>query len=98
MRCRRVDVGIQEICSSGGVLLVYGVDEAQRFGVLEMRCSRRDIEVWSSGALEECCRRVDVDGALAYCLLLLEFLAFVPRDKTLAVCVTCRVSAGGPLF
>jgi len=48
-----------------------------------MRCRRRDIEVAEIGALEARCRRVDVEmqrcGALAYCLLLLEFLAFVPR-------------------
>ena len=27
------------------------VEEAQRFGALEMRCSRRDIEVWPSSVL-----------------------------------------------
>src|SRR6266513_1658305 len=53
----------------------------------EVRCrrclkrdlERRDVEVWSS-------------GALANCLLLLEFLAFVHRGtcgKTLAVCIVC---------
>ena len=37
------------------------VEEAQRFGALEMRCSRNDIEVWRCGALEARCRRVDVE-------------------------------------
>ena len=32
-------------------------EEAQRFGALEMRCNRSDIEVWRSGTLEPRCRR-----------------------------------------
>ena len=45
--CRRGDVLPQEIWSSGGVLRVY-----ERVG---------GIEVWSSGALEVRCWRVDVE-------------------------------------
>ena len=44
-----------EIESSGGVL------HGKKFGALEMRCSRRDIELWRSRALEARCRRVDVE-------------------------------------
>jgi len=49
MRCRRVDVEMQSIIDGGGVL---HAEEAQRFGALEMRCGRRDIEVWRSGGME----------------------------------------------
>jgi len=66
MRCRRV-----EIWSSGSVHASRDVEEAQRYGALEMRCRRVDVEVWRA-------------GTSSVLLLLLEFLAFVPQGLRLA--------------
>ena len=77
------------IGSSGGVLRVYGRGggtEVRSCGNALQACGRRDVE-WRYGdldALEVRCRRcLFVSGALAYCLLLLEFLAFVPQGSLL---------------
>ena len=56
------------------------MEETQRYGAMEMRCRRVDLEI-----LE-----VRSSGALAY-FFFLDFLAFVPQGsvgKRLAVCVT----------
>jgi len=48
MRCRRVDVDILEIGSSGALeacCACTDVEEAQRFGAVEMRCRRVDVEM-----------------------------------------------------
>ena len=39
------------------------VEETQRFGALEMCCSRMDIEEWRSGALKACCTYGDAEEA-----------------------------------
>ena len=51
----RVDVEVfAEVLEACGTRSV--VEEAQRFGALQMRCSRRDIEVWRcGGTLQACC-------------------------------------------
>jgi len=64
-------------------------------GALEVRCSRRGIEVWRSGGTLQALPEKRY-GALAYCLLLLEFLAFVPQGswgETLELCVACVCAA-----
>src|SRR6266480_4812725 len=72
--------GSLQVCRRGTLDACWSctnVEEAQRYGALEMRCRRclkRGMELRSSSVL-----------------LLLEFLAFVPRGslgKTLALCLT----------
>ena len=44
-----------EVWRSGDAL------QAWRYGALEARCRRRNVETWSYGGLEACCMRSDVE-------------------------------------
>ena len=48
------------LCNSGGERRRVDIEVEKRYEGLEARC--RDVEAWSSGALEAGCRRADVDA------------------------------------
>jgi len=79
MRCRRVDVDTLEIWSSGGVLERVVMWRRHRGSELWGGAAAVEkLEIWSSGGTLQALPQKSY-GALAYCSLLLEFLAFVPQ-------------------
>ena len=96
-------VALKEVWSSGALEACYTCRDVEEFAsrALEIRCGRclkRGMEIWSSGGTLQALPQKRF-GALAYVLLLLEFLAFVPQSSSLRgdlpqLCQDRQVSSG----
>ena len=71
MCCRRVDVEMFASRALEACCTCSDIEEAQRFGALEMRCRRVDVDVFAARALEVRCRRSEKEvwrsGSLEAC-------------------------------